>query len=39
MVRLSATTADGVLEWLVPVLADPKSPILLRPLDPGTVGI
>ena len=39
MVRLSATTADGVLDWLVPVLADPKSPILLRPLDPGTVGI
>lgn len=39
MVRLTAATADGVLDWMVPVLADPKYPIMLRPLDPGTVGL
>ena len=39
MVRLRARTADGSVDWMVPVLADPRLPILLRPLDPGTVGL
>lgn len=35
LVRLSALTADGELDWWVPVLADPVRPVMLRPLDPG----
>lgn len=39
MVRLRADTADGQLDWLVPVLADPALPVMLRPLDPAAGGL
>lgn len=39
MVRLRASTAEGNLDWMVPILADPGLPIMLRPLDPGGVGL
>lgn len=39
LVRLSAVTADGQLEWWVPLLADPRVPLMLRPLDPGASGL
>lgn len=34
MVRLSARTATGPMEWLVPVGADPRSLLMLQPEDP-----
>jgi hypothetical protein len=31
MVRLQAETADGHLLWLVPIVAEPRPPAILRP--------
>lgn len=36
MVRLRARTATGVMQWLVPIAADPRLPQMLRPEEPGS---
>ena len=33
LVRLQASTATGELDWLVPIAANPRVPVYLRPLD------
>ena len=36
MVRFRARTATGLLQWFVPISANPRLPQMLRPEDPGS---